>query len=150
MKKILILSVIPFLFASCAQDSLTGDTYSRGEAGRAQSVQRGTITAIRNVKLEGESTGGAILGTVAGGVLGNQIGAGRGRDVATVAGAAAGGIAGSHIGQNVTSRAGLEIEVALDSGGSVAVVQQRSSRDTFQVGDRVRVLDSGRRARVTY
>jgi outer membrane lipoprotein SlyB len=146
----ILFAIVPFLFASCAQESLTGDTYSRGEARQGQSVERGTITSIRNVKIEGSSTGGAILGAVAGGLLGNQVGSGSGRRAATVAGAAGGGIAGSHIGQEVTSRAGLEIEVDLDSGGAVSIVQEANPREPFQIGDRVRVLGSGRRARVTY
>lgn len=144
------IAILPFFFASCAQDSLTGDNYTRGEARQAQSVHRGTITSIRNVKIEGNSTGGAILGAVAGGLLGNQVGSGSGRDAATVGGAAAGGIAGSHIGKAVTSRAGLEIQVDLDNAGSVSIVQEVNPREPFQVGDRVRVLGNGRRARVTY
>ncbi|MGA0845023.1 MAG: glycine zipper 2TM domain-containing protein [Luteolibacter sp.] len=146
----LFLLSVPFILGSCAQPSLTGDTYSRGEAGRVQSVERGTIIAIRNVKLEGESGTGTLLGAVAGGLLANQIGGGSGRRAATVAGTAVGGIAGSHIGQNVTSRPGMEIEVKLDSGGTLAIVQERSARDTFKVGDRVRVVGTGSRARVSY
>lgn len=144
------LLVLPFLVASCAQDSLTGDTYSRGEAGAAQEVRPGTITSIRYVKIEGSSTGGAILGAVAGGLIGNQIGAGSGRDAATVAGAAAGGMAGSHIGQEVQSRQGIEIQVDLDAGGTVSVVQEVNSREPFAVGERVRVLYGGGRTRVTH
>ena len=151
MKSILLsIAVIPFFFASCAQQSLTGDAYSRGEAGQAQTVHRGTISSIRNVKIEGSSTGGTVLGAVAGGLLGNQVGSGSGRRAATVGGAAAGGIAGSHIGKEVTSRPGLEIQVDLDKGGSVSIVQQVNPREPFAVGDRVRVLGGGRRARVTY
>ncbi len=119
MKALLPILVLPLLFGSCAQQSLTGDTYSRGEAGAPQSVRMGKITSIRNVTLEGSSTGGAILGAVAGGFLGNQVGSGRGRDAATVGGAALGGMAGSHAGKAVTSRQGLEITVRLDEGGSL-------------------------------
>ena len=44
---------------------------------------------------------GTIIGAVAGGVLGNQIGDGNGQTVATVAGAAAGGYAGNRIQKNM-------------------------------------------------
>lgn len=44
---------------------------------------------------------GTVIGALAGGLLGNQIGDGRGRDIATVAGAAAGGYAGKKVQQNM-------------------------------------------------
>ena len=149
-KKLIPLAVVPLVFSSCAQDSLTGDTYSRSEAGRAQTVRTGRITSIRNVKIEGGNTAGTVLGGVAGGVLGNQIGKGSGNVAATVGGALVGGVAGSHIEQNLNSRQGLEIQVKLDQGGSISVVQQVNPRETFEVGDRVRVLLSGGRDRVTH
>ena len=148
--KLIPLAVVSLVFSSCAQDSLTGDTYSRSEAGRAQTVRTGRITSIRNVKIEGGNTAGTVLGGVAGGVLGNQIGKGSGNVAATVGGALVGGVAGSHIEQNVNSRQGLEIQVKLDQGGSISVVQQVNPRETFEVGDRVRVLLSGGRDRVTH
>jgi len=40
---------------------------------------------------------GTVIGAVAGGVIGHQVGGGRGRDLATVAGAVGGGIAGKKI-----------------------------------------------------
>jgi uncharacterized protein YcfJ len=43
---------------------------------------------------------GTVIGAVAGGVLGHQVGGGRGRDLATVAGAVGGGIAGKKIQEN--------------------------------------------------
>jgi len=148
--KLLALAVVSLLFSSCAQDSLTGDTYSRNEAGRAQSVRTGRITSIRNVKIEGGNAAGSVLGGVAGGVLGNQIGHGAGRTAATVGGAAVGMVAGSHIEQNINSRQGLEIQVKLDQGGSISVVQEVNPRESFDVGDRVRVLVNGGRDRVTH
>src|SRR5947208_2527003 len=58
----------------------------------------GTVTDVKTVKRAGEASGiGAVAGGVIGGVLGHQVGAGRGRDVATVAGAAGGAYAGHEI-----------------------------------------------------
>lgn len=144
MKLISAIALLPFFFVSCAQDSLTGDTVSRGEAGRAQSVSTGTITSIRPVKIEGNTTGGTLVGAGVGGLLGNQIGGGSGRTAATVGGALVGGAVGSNVGQNVTSRNGIEIEVRLDQGGSrISVVQEVNPRENFSVGDRVRVINGG-------
>ncbi|MGE9269510.1 MAG: glycine zipper 2TM domain-containing protein [Verrucomicrobiales bacterium] len=150
MKVLLPVFILPFFFGSCAQQSLTGDTYSRGEAGAPQSVRYGKIVSLRNVTLEGGSTGGAILGAVAGGFLGHQIGSGSGQDAATIGGAALGGAAGSHAGQAINSRRGLEMTVRLDQGGDLSIVQEVNKNETFSVGDRVRVLDNGARARVTH
>ncbi|MCF6753866.1 glycine zipper 2TM domain-containing protein [Pseudomonas stutzeri] len=44
---------------------------------------------------------GTVIGAVAGGLLGNQIGGGNGKKIATVAGAAAGGYAGNKIQGNM-------------------------------------------------
>lgn len=152
MKLLPIISLLPLLFVSCAQDSLTGDTVSRNDAGRAQDVRTGTITSIRPTRIEGSRTGGTLVGAGVGGLLGNQIGSGSGRTAATVGGALAGGAVGSHVGQNVTSRNGLEIEVRLDQGGGrVSVVQEVNPRESFSVGNRVRVITgAGGRTRVTF
>ncbi|MEY4570080.1 MAG: hypothetical protein RLZZ398_1519 [Verrucomicrobiota bacterium] len=150
MKTIIAIATLPLLFVSCAQQSLTGDTYSRDEAGQAQSVQQGRITSIRYVKIEGGTTAGTILGSVAGGVLGNQIGGGAGKALATVGGAGLGAVAGSHAQQSMGSRQGLEIQVRIDGGGSLSVTQEVNPRESFSVGDRVRVLGNGSRARISH
>ena len=150
MKTIIAIATLPLLLISCAQQSLTGDTYSRNEAGQAQSVQQGRITSIRYVKIEGETTAGTILGGVAGGILGNQIGGGAGKTLATVGGAGLGAVAGSHAQQSMGSRQGLEIQVRIDGGGSLSVTQEANPRESFSVGDRVRVLGNGSRARITH
>lgn len=148
--KLLSIACASVFLVSCAQDSLTGDTYSRGEAGRAQSVRYGEVTSVRYVVLEGSGTGGAVLGAVAGGLLGRTVGSGSGRDVATAAGAVLGGVGGSYAGQAANRRQGVEITVALDGGGEIAIVQQATKREPFRVGERVRVLNSGSRARVSH
>lgn len=149
--KLLLCLPAVLLFSSCAQDSLTGNTYSRGEAGQAQSVRKGRITEIRPVKIEGGNTAGTIVGALAGGALGSNIGSGRAANTAgAIGGGLVGGAVGSHAQQSMQSRNGIEITVRLDQGGSTAVVQEVSRNEQFQVGDRVRVLSSGSRTRVTF
>ncbi len=151
MKTIIAFATMPFLFVSCAQQSLTGDTYSRNEAGVAQTVKQGRITSIRYVKIEGGSTGGLILGGVAGGVLGNQVGSGAGRTLATIGGAGLGAAAGSQAQKAIDTRQGIEIQVRLDGGGgTLSVTQEVNPREPFSEGDRVRVLYNGGRARVSH
>lgn len=137
--------------SSCAQDSITGDVYSRGEAGRSQSVQTGRITLIRPVKIEGDSEGGALLGAIAGGFLGSNIGGGRASNTAgAVGGAVVGSAIASQAQKAITSRQGIEISVRLDQGDSVAIVQEVNPREQFFIGDRVRIINSGGRSRVSY
>jgi outer membrane lipoprotein SlyB len=149
-KFLLCLPVI-VLFSSCAQDSMNGSTFSRDEARQAQSVNPGRITSIRNVKIEGGNTAGTVIGGLAGGALGSNIGSGRTSNTAgAIGGALVGGAVGSHAQQRMQSRNGIEITVRLDSGRSVAVVQEISANEQFSVGDRVRVLSSGSRDRVAF
>ena len=149
--KLLLALPVAILLSSCAQDSLTGDTYSRGEAGRAQSVQTGRITSIRAVKIEGGSQGGALVGALAGGFLGSNIGGGRASNTAgAVGGALVGSAIGSHAQQAASSRNGIEISVRLDGGGSLAIVQEVNPREPFYIGARVRILGSGDRTRVSH
>ncbi|AKH88828.1 glycine zipper 2TM domain-containing protein [Edwardsiella tarda] len=56
------------------------------------------VTVMRRRPVQDENRlAGSLLGAVAGGVLGHQVGSGRGRDVATVLGALGGGYAGNQI-----------------------------------------------------
>lgn len=152
-KKFLLLVPILGLLASCAQDSLSGDVYSRDEARSGQSVNSGRVTSVRYVKIEGGNQGGALLGGIGGGALGSTIGSGRASNTAgAIGGAILGSAIASHAQQSIGSRQGVEITVRLDKGGSVAVVQEVSQKNPnyFKVGDRVRVLNSGRSMRVSY
>lgn len=80
---------------------------------------------------------GTIAGAVIGGVLGNQIGAGRGNTVATVAGVAGGAYVGHELeGRQQQSINTHRITVRMDDG-STQVVMQSVNAD-FRVGDRVR------------
>ena len=149
--KFLCCLPIVMLFASCAQDTMTGDVYHQGDVRQSQSVNTGKITAIRPVKIEGNNTAGAVVGGLAGGFLGSNIGKGRASNTAgAIGGAALGSVIGSHTQQSMGSRNGIEITVRLDGGGSVAVVQQVSQNEEFYVGDRVRVLSGGSGSRVTH
>lgn len=149
----ILLVPILGLLASCAQDSMSGDVYSRNEARMGQSVQYGRVTNVRYVKIEGGNQMGGLAGAVAGGVLGSNIGNGRASNQAgAIGGALVGSMVGSQVQQAAGSRQGMEITVRLDSGGSVAVVQEvnRKSGGSFNVGDRVRVINSGGAMRVAY
>lgn len=136
-----ILSILMIIFLSGCQSSLTGETYSRDEARKVQRVEYGMIEYIRLVQIEGTKTPiGSAAGAAVGGVAGSSIGAGKGKTIATVLGAVAGGVAGAAIEESSTRRQGVEITVRKDNGQLISVVQEVSSKVSYSVGDRVRIL----------
>lgn len=70
------------------------------------------------------SGGGAVLGAIVGGALGNQVGKGDGRKAATVAGAVVGGFAGNEIEKDRNGDI-FELTIRMDSGERVTVSQDR-------------------------
>ena len=147
---LLCLPVV-MLLASCAQDSRSGNVYRQGDVRQEQSVRYGRITSISPVKIEGNHEAGTVVGAVAGGLLGSQLGRGHAAHTAgAVGGALAGGVIGSNVEQAVGNRNGIEINVRLTDGEFVSVVQEVSPREPFNVGERVRVLRSGSGTRVAH
>ena len=142
---ILLLSAI---LAGCAS-GLGGDDYERSEARRIYEVKMGVVESVRSVKLEGTESGiGAAAGGAIGGIAGSTAGGGKGSAVAAVLGAVVGGLAGAATEEAGTRKAGVEITIRLDSGRFIALVQEDHD-EKFQVGERVRILESGGQARVT-
>ena len=85
----------------------------------------------------------APLATQSGGVLGHQIGSGRGNTVATIAGAGAGAYAGHQIEKNKNRKSTWTVAVRMDDGRTRSLTY--SAKPTVREGERVRVLDGGRR-----
>ncbi|WP_407278707.1 glycine zipper 2TM domain-containing protein [Aromatoleum evansii] len=142
------MAVLGLGLGGCAT-GLGGETYSRGEARRAMTVQYGVVESVRYVKLEGTKTPiGALGGAAIGGIAGSGIGEGRGAAIATVIGAVAGGLAGSAIEEGATRSQGVEVTVRLDNNQLMAVVQDDKGED-FRAGDSVRIVRDGSTTRVT-
>jgi outer membrane lipoprotein SlyB len=137
------LLLFTMLLAACMTESRSGNVYSADQARVSHSVYYGTILRVSDVTIEGSNTGvGTLAGGAMGGVLGSGVGGGTGRAIATVGGAIVGGLAGSAIEKGATTKAGLELEVELDNGELLLVVQEKDS--VYNVGDRVRVLRDSR------
>ena len=99
----------------------------------------GVVESVREIQHQGASTGlGAVGGAVVGGLLGNQVGSGRGNTAATIAGAVGGTIAGNEIEKRVKSGKGYEITVRFDDGSSRVI--SAASAPTWRSGDRVKVV----------
>jgi len=150
MKKIaIVLSLVSAtLLAGCA-DPYSGTVYRADQAKQVQTVNYGTITKIRPVTIDGNSGlgVGSIGGAVLGGIAGSTVGGGTGRYLGAAAGALGGGLLGNAVENRATRKSGIEIEVRLENGQRLSIVQ--SADQQFSVGQRVRVVGSGSSARVT-
>ncbi len=154
MRKSMLLTAtftaLALTLGGCASN-LSGDSYSRDEARKVQTVRMGTIESLRPVKIEGTKTPiGAGAGAVVGGVAGSTIGGGRGSVVAAVIGAVAGGLLGSMTEEGLTRTQGVEITVREDDGTLRAYVQQVQENEIFRVGERVRIMTVDGTSRVAH
>jgi outer membrane lipoprotein SlyB len=135
------------LLTACETTSNTS-TFSANQAGRAQTVQMGTVTAVRDVTIQsGPSRVGTATGAVLGGIAGSTLGSGnRANAAGAVVGAVAGGAAGNAITN--TSSGGVEVTVRLANNNQLMSVVQAGSSNDFRVGDAVRVTSDGSTTRV--
>jgi len=114
-------------------------------------VENGRIVSLTPVDIKGsDSNVGTVVGAVAGGLAGRQVGGGSGRDIMTVVGAAAGGYAGSRMGDGEARSDGVEIGLKMDDGREITIVQELGENETFRVGEQVSVVFNGNKARVTH
>lgn len=107
---------------------------------QAKCAECGVIDSIREVTTKGEGSGlGVVGGAVVGGLLGNQVGAGSGKDVATVVGAVGGAVAGNQIEKSVKSTKSYDITVRFEDGSSRVIHEENAS--AWRPGDRVKVIN---------
>ena len=98
----------------------------------------GTVESVREEKRKGEANGaGMVGGAVIGGLLGNQIGKGSGRAVATVGGAVAGGYVGNEVQKNANSKMVWVTEVRMKDG-TIRTFEQ-DSKPRWRTGNILRV-----------
>jgi len=133
----LLAAVAATIMLGC-ESRTSANVYAREHAQRIQKVDHGQVIGLRQVEIEGSTTGlGTIAGGVLGGAVGSTIGQGSGQDVATVAGVILGAILGAGLEEGASHQTGLEITVQLDSGEVIAIVQAADQQ--FDIGDGVRI-----------
>lgn len=141
MTVIFTILALSFTLSAC-RTGQGSKTYTRNEAQSSMQVYRGTVVSVADVMIEADQSGtGAIVGGVAGGVAGSTVGGGDGRTLATVAGAILGSAVGAVTEKSMGTKEALEIEVDLEDGRTVVVVQEKD--DEFFPGEQVRVIESG-------
>jgi outer membrane lipoprotein SlyB len=99
----------------------------------------GEVVGVRAVRHTAPTSGVGIAGgAVVGGLLGNQIGGGTGRTLATIAGAVGGGYAGNEVEKNVRATTSYVVDVRMENGKTRSFPQ---NSENWRVGDQVRVVN---------
>ncbi|MBT0726495.1 glycine zipper 2TM domain-containing protein [Rosenbergiella australiborealis] len=146
-----VMTVATTLTGCVNDNSLSGDVYSASEAKQVQNVTYGTVISARPVKIQGgddTSALGAIGGAVLGGFLGNTIGGGAGRSLATAGGAILGGVAGQGVQSELNTSNGVELEIRKDDGNTIMVVQKQGAT-RYSAGQRVALATNGSQVTVS-
>ncbi|TAN07674.1 MAG: glycine zipper 2TM domain-containing protein [Rhodanobacteraceae bacterium] len=141
-------AIAALLLAGCAPayNARPGTYYgaqSGGYSNRVNCYQGcGVVRDIRQTRVGSDSSTalGTVIGAVAGGLIGHQIGGGKGKTAATVAGAVGGGFAGHAIGERAGSGDGWQVVVQLDNGQYATVTQRRTPQ--VRIGERVIIRDN--------
>ncbi|HEX7634516.1 MAG TPA: glycine zipper 2TM domain-containing protein, partial [Noviherbaspirillum sp.] len=98
----------------------------------------GRVESVQAIQHAAKPSGlGVVAGAVVGGLLGNQVGGGNGRTLATVAGAVGGGYAGNEVEKRTHATTTYQVRVRMEDGSirTLPYTQQPG----WTAGDRVRV-----------
>ena len=102
----------------------------------------GRVTDVHTETRKGKASGvGVVGGAVVGGLLGNMVGGGNGRKLATVAGAVGGGYAGNEIEKNQKTYTVWVVQVEESDGRTRRF--ERSADPGLRIGDEVRLTQNG-------
>lgn len=129
---------------------MQGNNYNNGNNGYNQSnTHYGRVTNVREYMTQKNDNNYLAIagGALVGGILGNQVGGGTGKKLATVAGAGAGAYAANEYTkkpQNVTM---VEIQIHDDNGQTYTINQEKNAN--YFNGMRVRVQMNGNTGTVT-
>ncbi len=100
----------------------------------------GVIDVINVVEKKGSGSGiGAVGGAVVGGLLGNQVGGGSGKKVATVVGVVGGAVAGNEVERRVNSTNEYKVTVRMEDGTTRNFTFD--SAPGYAVGEKVKIID---------
>lgn len=152
--RILVLSLTALLaagpMAATAQSTRgNGNVLVRSDGIFLRCDQCGTVEAIDQNITQGNdhSMAGTIIGGIAGGVLGNQVGGGKGKTLATVAGAVGGGYAGNRIGAN-SGRGSQSFSLRIKMGNGAYSNVTVPDASAIRVGDLVQIDPNGNIVRI--
>lgn len=99
----------------------------------------GTIQSVDRVPRSQGIGLGTLAGAAVGGLIGNQVGGGTGRTVATVAGAAGGAYAGHEVEKRRNAGEIYKVTIRMDDGTTQSFAQENAPQ--VSAGDRVRITN---------
>jgi outer membrane lipoprotein SlyB len=124
------IAAIAIVLAGCAdqQPRYSSPTYSQGVVDRIEVIRKG----------DNNNIAGTIIGGIAGGLIGHQIGGGSGQTAATIIGGVGGAVAGNQVQQRTRgANETFRVTVRFDNGATQTIAQD-DIRD-MRTGDKVRV-----------
>ena len=125
------VTALVILLAGCATPqagSYSSPTYRQGTVDRIEVIKKGDTSNIA----------GTIIGGIAGGLLGHQIGGGSGQTAATILGGVGGAVAGNQVQQRARGpNETIRVSVRFDNGATQVITQDDINE--LRTGDRVRV-----------
>lgn len=138
----LILGTVLAVGATGCATTQTDTSAGRAETGALDNSRvrsgYGTVESVERAERSNIGMLGTIGGAVVGGLLGHQVGSGRGNTAATIAGAAGGAYAGREIERRTRGEAeAYRIVVRMDDGSYQAIGQEAAP--AIRQGDRVRI-----------
>ncbi|QGZ43299.1 glycine zipper 2TM domain-containing protein [Pseudoduganella flava] len=99
----------------------------------------GIVESVNEVKTRAQGSGmGAAGGAVVGGLLGRQVGDGRGRDLATIAGAIGGAVVGNQVEGNMKATKRYDVTVRMHDG---ELRTFHTDSPVWRGGDQVKVVN---------
>ena len=136
MKKI-IITVSTILGLSLTYSGCADKALPQNRVGSISESYTGLVKMVEPVQVHGDGTVTSLLGMIAGGVLGHQIGGGSGKDIATMGGTMVGAVAGA----NADIREAQRITIEFDSGKTITTVLPLDANNPYRYhpGDRVTV-----------
>ena len=127
------------LMTACTTYEPRNQSVRTSSSDNRQESRMGNVTNIETYATSSRTSGGgALLGAIVGGALGNQVGKGDGRKAATVVGAVAGGVAGNQIEKrNKRDDEFYRVSIRFDNGSSAQY--DYNDINDLRVGDRVKI-----------
>ena len=106
-------------------------------------IEYGRVTNVEVIRTQNPNQtngAGAVIGGIAGAVIGHQFGGGSGRDLATIAGGVGGAVAGNAIQKNNNAQGGYDTyRVSVQTENGALRSYDLASANDFRPGDRVRI-----------
>jgi len=99
----------------------------------------GVIDSIKIVSVQDKPSGvGAIVGGVAGAIVGHQVGGGTGKDLATIGGAAGGAYLGNEVEKGTKRHETFRVTVRMDDGTRRVI---HTNKQNFVYGQKVKIIN---------